>query len=227
VPDFVRQVHPNVHVVLSSEYPGLRDNGKFLPLSLMDRDCYYFTADDDIVYPPDYINAMLKKLAWYGEQVVVGVHGVLIPEQARTYFSGYRKVLLFKQGLEQDALVNNLGTGTVAFRSRLLKELDYRRFMHSGMVDLYLAVFCKSKGIPMVAIERPDDWLVEPEPESLSLYQEFVSKDEKQSELIRANGPWGYASIRAAVNAVSIRSEDAEVIERLRILVPDLHACLL
>jgi hypothetical protein len=149
---------------------------------------YYFTADDDILYPPDYVNTMIRKIEDYGRQAVIGVHGVVLADQPPGYFSAFRKVYLFKKALERDALVNNLGTGTVAFHSRRLAGLDYRPFAQSGMVDLFLAVFCKQRQIPMIAIARHDNWLLEMESTATRLFEQFRQADEKQAQLIRNHG---------------------------------------
>lgn len=231
VPDFVRDCHPKLTVRLSRDLPGLRDNGKFVPLLDRRDECYFFTADDDIEYPPDYVNALVKKIEHYGRLAVVGVHGVRIPEQPTGYFSGFRRVHCFSRELEQDMLVNNLGTGTVAFYSGSLARLDYRSFSHSGMADLYLAAFCKALGVPMVAVARPENWLVEMEDPALgpgggvqNLFTEGVRNDEKQSRLLRQHAPWGYAAIAQAVMAAARKPKAGE---HLRALLPILPQCLM
>ncbi|UZM91954.1 MULTISPECIES: glycosyltransferase family 2 protein [Pseudomonas] len=226
IPDFVRNCHPQVTAYLSKDHPGLRDNGKFLAFSTLAEDCYYFTADDDIVYPPDYVASMVRRIEDYERQAVIGVHGVLLPEQAEGYFTSFRKVHMFKKELERDALVNNLGTGTVAFHSGLLRGLDLTHFGTPGMADLHLSVFCKQRDIPMVALARPEDWLQELPSPNTSLYNEFRQADDQQSALIRAHKPWGYAAISKAVAGASMRATKPDTGERLQRLIPLLHACL-
>ena len=226
IPDFVRNCHPQVTVYLSKDHPGLRDNGKFLAFSALEEDCYYFTADDDIVYPPDYVASMVRRIEDYERQAVIGVHGVLLPEQAEGYFTSFRKVHMFKKELERDALVNNLGTGTVAFHSSLLRGLDLTHFSTPGMADLHLSVFCKQRDIPMIALARPEDWLQELPSPNTSLYNEFRQADDQQSALIRAHKPWGYAAISKAVAGASMRATQPDTGERLQRLIPLLHACL-
>jgi glycosyltransferase involved in cell wall biosynthesis len=226
VPSFISVIHPKVHVVRSQDAPGLRDNGKFLPLLSLAQPCYFFTADDDIEYPPDYVNAMLAKLEHYGGQAVVGVHGVLVPDQAEGYFSSWRRVFLFSKGLAKDQLVNNLGTGTVAFDTSCLPGLDYRKFAHAGMADLYLSVFCKRQGVPMVAVARPDDWLKEQPSGSPTLYTEFSQNDANQSHLIRTHGPWGYESIAQTLAALAGKPGADEAVVKLQALMPLMTQCL-
>lgn len=227
VPAYLKQNADKVVVRTSKEHPGLRDNAKFLPLLGLTKPCYYLTLDDDLYYPPDYVNALLKKLQHYENQVVVGVHGVLLPEYPTGYFSGFRRVLMFNHAQTADALVNNLGTGTVAFHSTALAGLDYRRFEHAGMVDLYLSAFCRQQGVPMVAIARHDDWVHEPDAPTQTLYDEFKADDAMQTALVKRGGPWGYAAIADAVEQLGRRQPDrTALVERLRAMIPPLRACL-
>ncbi|GAB6059380.1 glycosyltransferase [Desulfonatronum parangueonense] len=232
-PDFLRDCHPRVTIRLSRQLPGLRDNGKFVPLLEREQECYFFTVDDDIEYPPDYVNALVKKIEWYGRLAVVGVHGVLIPERPAGYFSGFRRVHWFGAELEQDQLVNNLGTGTTAFHSSLLTGLDYRQFKHAGMVDLYLAALCKTRAVPMIAVSRPPRWLMEIEtphdpqhPVTPTLFTEGCSNDAKQAQLVCQHAPWGYKAIIQAVEKATRRDASEEAKARLRSLLPRLPQCL-
>lgn len=229
VPSFVRNCHPKLTVRLSRDLPGLRDNCKFVPLLDRREACYFFTADDDIEYPPDYVNALVKKIEHYGRLAVVGVHGVQIPEQPTGYFSGFRRVHWFIRELEQDKLVNILGTGTVAFHSDCVVELDYRRFAYSGMVDLYLAAFCKTHGVPMVAVARPENWLLqleEPENSRPNLFVEGTQNDEQRSRLVRENAPWGFAAIDHAIDVAEKKAPGKGELSRLRAMLPLLRQCL-
>lgn len=226
IPEFVRLCHPQVKVLLSKDMTGPGDTGKFLPFSSLSEACYYFVADDGIVYPPDYAASMIRRIEHYNRQVVIGVHGVLVPDQPEGYHSNYRKVFSSKHGLERDALVNNLGTGTMGFYSGLLQGLDVSYFRKPGMTDLFLSVYCKERLIPMVAIARPENWLQERVSPTASLYQESPHNNTEQTMLIRENQPWGYEAIRRAVEGACAREKDARIGQRLQDLVPDLHACL-
>ena len=232
-PAFLEPWHSKLQVVLSHEQPGLRDNGKFLPLAaLAQQPCWLFTVDDDIAYPPDYVAALLKRLEHYGRQVVLGVHGVLLTEQAEGYFSArYRKVHGFSKALEADALVNVIGTGTMACHSSLLAGLSLEHFKQPGMADLYLASWCQQQQIPMLAIARHAGWLEQlGDPEACSLWAEFAQADPAQAALVRAHRPWGYAAIKDAVEAASTRARaddpESPLPERLEALVPALWPCL-
>jgi hypothetical protein len=227
VPGFVQALGGKARVYRSQEYPKLRDNGKFIALKSLETPVYYFTIDDDIVYPPDYVQAMIRKIECYRRAAVVGVHGVLVPDEPTGYYTGFRRVYCFDKALERDALVNNLGTGTAAFYSPVLQGLDYASFEQAGMVDIYLSIACKRRGVPMVAVSRHEDWLADINTQDASLYTEFKSSDQIQTRLLRAHLPWGYAGIQAALDLALAKTGDAALAERLKPLVPLLRQCTL
>jgi glycosyltransferase involved in cell wall biosynthesis len=222
VPDFVQQCHPKVTVVRSQQVPGLRDNGKFLPLLALAEPCYFFTCDDDILYPPDYVHTLVRKMEHYGRRAAIGVHGVLVPQEPQGYFTGYRKVFHFAVALEQDQLVNNLGTGTAAFYSGLLNGMDHRQFEATGMVDLCVAGWCRRQGVPMVAVARHERWLYEMANDAPNLFDEFAQADTPQTRLMQKHAPWGYRAIEQAL----ARLPQGEAAQRLHKLLPDLRDCL-
>lgn len=231
-PAFLEPWRTKLQVVLSQQQPGLRDNGKFLPLAQLSQPCWLLTADDDIAYPPDYVAALLKRFEHYGRQAVLGVHGVLLPEHAEDYFSArYRKVHNFTKALEADALVNVLGTGTMACHSSVLQGLSLDHFQQPGMADLYLASWCHQRQIPLIAIARHEGWLQQlGDPEADSLWAEFHQADPQQAAIVRSHHPWGYRAIRDTIDAAGSRAREGDpespVPERLQALMPLLWPCL-
>ncbi len=113
VPAFLK--HPRITVKVGGE--DLRDNGKFYFVPDV-QEGYVFTVDDDIVYPPDYVQALIRKIELYGRKAIVGLHGTIFANPLVTYFAD-RTLLHFKHPLERDRIVDQLGTGTVAFHTSL------------------------------------------------------------------------------------------------------------
>jgi glycosyltransferase involved in cell wall biosynthesis len=198
-PSFLEKYKDKCTVTQSSQAPGLRDNGKFLALGdyIKERKhAYYLTIDDDILYPVDYVNALIKQLDRFNKKCVVGVHGVILKNQPNGYFADRRIVYHFVRSLEYPRCVNILGTGTLAFHTSIFSDFDLSSFEESGMADIYFSIFCKNGRIPQVAIARHDGWLVDmnPTPED-TLFNEFKNDDSKQARLIVKNFPWGLQSI--------------------------------
>jgi len=47
----------------------LTDNGKFYSLDTIKEPEYYLTCDDDIIYPPNYVETIKKAIDYYGDLI--------------------------------------------------------------------------------------------------------------------------------------------------------------
>lgn len=187
VPDFLN--HPRIVVELGGV--DLRDNGKFHFVPKVP-DGYCFTVDDDIIYPPDYIQGLIRKIEIYGRKAAVGLHGTIFAKPFVSYFEG-RRVLHFRQSLARDQVVDQLGTGTLAFHTSLWRPSG-EHFDSTGMVDAWIAAEARRRDVTLIAVERRKAWLTPiPEPEDAppSLFQEFRQSSAKQSEIIAGCRGWG------------------------------------
>lgn len=185
VPSFLQ--HSRITVELGGKERNLRDNGKFF-FAAKAPPGYVLTVDDDIVYPPDYVQALVRKIEFYERRAVVGVHGTIFAKPIRSYFRG-RTLYHFELPLEHDVVVNQLGTGTVAFHTELLRP-DFDAFKTTGMADVWLALQCKAARAPMIAISREAGWLQPMGLEETTLFREFRNEDARQTELVRSVAPW-------------------------------------
>lgn len=213
VPEFISKHSDKINVYRSQEIEGLRDGGKFIFLEKLVNSGergYYFTIDDDIIYPADYSNALIKYIDQYNKKCVFGVHGVLLKDTPVGYFSDKRVVYNFTRSLEALKTVNIIGTGTMAFHSEVFDAFSISEFEKPGMTDIYFGRLCKRKNIPMVVIPREDDWLIDmnPSPEQ-TLYHEFKGKDRDQTEILVNSLPWGLQAINSCI---SYLSKDNEII---------------
>jgi len=187
-----------------------RDNAKFLQYDRLKRESnsfYYITLDDDLDYPYDYVLTLIDRIELFNRSAVVGVHGVVLEDSPSGYFRR-RFVYHFKSSLPNPSLVNNLGTGTVAFHSDLFQSLDPRKWPTGGMVDIFFSLEAKKLLVPMVCIDRSAGWLCEQKMpvENPTLFNEFQKKDAQILEQIMPFAPWGYRSILAAVNNQPLES---------------------
>ena len=190
VPEFLR--HPKITVARSQEHEDLRDNGKFFFLRNVAVG-YHFTIDDDIIYPPNYVQHLILKILQYRKRAVVGIHGVTFADPIERFYKD-RKVSVFWGGLNVDRVVNLLGSGTVAYHTSTV-ELDFKDFKVPGMGDLWLAVAAKRQKVPMIAVARAPKWLTSVQQNHAGLYEEFVGNDEIQTEVAVGEGPWDFKSM--------------------------------
>lgn len=223
VPEDLLQ-HPKLRIQRSQEV-GVdhRDNGKFLPFDALKAGgapFYFFCCDDDIVYPHDYVHTMLAALREHEHRVIAGVHGVIVEESPRAYFRRRFTYHFALDGLDAARLVNNLGTGTIAFHSDLFRSIDPAAWPRGGMVDIFFSLLCRRHDVPMLCIPRHAGWMVEADPaqSTPTLFAEFKNKEELITRELRTAAPWGFQGI-----ARTLAIQPPALRERLQAALPRFH----
>lgn len=183
IPDFLR--HSRITVRVGGR--NLRDNGKFFFMDTV-RDGYVITVDDDLEYPEEYVQTLIRKIEFYERQAVVGLHGTIYGKPFVSFFQG-RVLLHFEEGVANDTVVNQLGTGTVAFHTSTIRpKLEW--FKQTGMADVWFAVEARKRQVPLIAIERNEEWLASQGFEEKTLFREFRKNDRLQTQAVREMAPW-------------------------------------
>ncbi|WP_019482968.1 FkbM family methyltransferase [Arthrobacter sp. TB 23] len=185
IPTFL--IHPRIVVKQSDNLPNIKDNGKFY-FTADAESGYCFTIDDDINYPQDYIQTLIRKIEFYDRSAIVGIHGTIFAKPFVSYLDG-RTLYHFKKALRKDTIVNQLGTGTVGFHTDTVRP-SLNNFKNTGMADVWLAIKSKRSKIPMVCIERAANWLTPMERDEETLFNTFRGKFTTQTELIAEEGEW-------------------------------------
>nr|CDQ32850.1 hypothetical protein BN993_02277 [Virgibacillus halodenitrificans] len=185
-PDFL--LHDKFTVFHGVDYTDLSANGKVFSLGDIGS-CYFFTLDDDIAYPGNYVERMVESIKKYNNKVGVCVHGSVLPKWPQWYFERYA-LYPFQSSLSSDKFVNLIGSGTFAFHTDFLK-VEFSDFLPSIMVDLQFSISAKNQNIPLVSISRPKFWL-KALAQGEGLYQSFLFKKTVHTEKVIENAPWGF-----------------------------------
>ncbi|MBV7265561.1 glycosyltransferase family 2 protein [Erythrobacter ani] len=218
IPDFLSS--KKVEIYRSENYDiDFRDNAKFLMFDQCKKrfpeGFYYFTFDDDIVYPHDYVRHLIAGIDEFDRSAVVGVHGVLLVENPQKY-SRQRVVFHFSaDDLANPVLVNNLGTGTVGFWSGAFDKIAPEAWGAGGMVDIEFSVLARQMGVPMVCIQRHAGWLASGElaEDDVPLFRENKKKEGVIRDKLAAAKPWGYEGIEKSLQ--KLNNSTAEKLEKL------------
>jgi hypothetical protein len=211
----------SITVIRSEDHSyDFRDNAKFLPYNEVKRkygSFFYVTCDDDLEYPLDYVTTLIDRIESFDRSAIVGLHGVIVEEIPTGYFRRRLIHHFVSALLPHSKLVNNLGTGTVAFHSDVFESIDPRVWPISGMVDIFLSIEARKRFVPMICIDRSRRWLREQAmPEgNPTLFNEFNKKDEIIRDQLSMHEPWGYKGILEAVAA-----QPEELKEKLSRLLP-------
>lgn len=133
---------------------------RFYNYNDIDDDSYYFTIDDDILYPLDYVQVMIDNMKKYNNSHVCCVHGSIIDLNLESgYYRKNRIVYYFQKALLKNTQINIPGTGTACFYKKNIK-LNIKDYKYSNMSDVYTGCYLSAQNIKKISIKRQNYWLV-------------------------------------------------------------------
>lgn len=190
-----------ITVFRSSDHGDYRDNSKYFGLRCLGEDVYFFSVDDDIEYPGNYVSTLVAAIERYDRRALVGVHGVIYGAGSRLFQD--RAVLHFGEALAADLPVSALGTGTTAFHTSTL-PFDSLQFDEVGMADLMLSQLSAQQGVPAICVARPAQWLrgLDVPASTQNLYAESIVVDSPHDLFVRKGAVPGPGRIHQAVQAL-------------------------
>lgn len=125
----------------------LKDSGKFYWSGKL-KDEYYFTVDDDLIYPKSYFIEHLLLLRKYDNEIFVSLHGKVMLEKPKLFNDNINSYHCLRD-VNEDSWVNNCGTGVLLFdNSKYSISIDM--FKYHGMADLWVSTFCQKNKIPIL-----------------------------------------------------------------------------
>ena len=158
---------PKLDIILAG--PGCPDpdkgsHGKFHWVGL--EDGYYCTVDDDILYPPGYIDALVAGVEKYGRKAIVGYHGGRYrcrengPIPAGGFVRNHRILFPYDTATRKDIGVHTLGAGVMASYPRAL-GLDERAFAsaYGSGDDEDIALFAQKNRVPLMRLASRAGWI--------------------------------------------------------------------
>ena len=145
-------------------------------------DCYYFSCDDDIIYPPYYIQRMTELIEFYGNNCIITMHGrKMKPRPVKSYYRGHEKSYNLFYDVEKDIRIDVGGTGVMAFDTEYFK-IDYRKCIWPNMADIWVSKFAKQQNMPIIlAAHKGVDFKYQQCPDTI--YSKHSRKDKIQTQL--------------------------------------------
>ncbi|NHB95883.1 hypothetical protein [Photorhabdus stackebrandtii] len=175
IPQFLNR--DKIKVYMSHRFGDFGDASKFFPLK--NKSGYLFTLDDDLIYPPNYVEKLVLKIEKYKRQQFICVHGNIIDIDSLSSYYKYKKGVHFSRPLDNDITVNIPGTGTLAYHSSLY-SFSMESFQLKNMSDIWVAVIAKKRNIAIISIDRPDCWIrtsiSKTDPNSIYSNREYLDK---------------------------------------------------
>ena len=146
---------------------------------------YFFSCDDDIQYPPDYVRVMIAKLQQYDNKIILTNHGRVMNEKpVSSIYTDRKSTHHTFMEVKEDTEVDIGGTGVMAFHTDYFKPI-YKHFLRANMADIWIAKFAKEQGLKIIVNPHHDRWLIplDLNPNLSSIWKSKYGKDKLETEI--------------------------------------------
>lgn len=129
------------------------DRGKFY---LPKKNAHYFTLDDDLIYPHDYVMKTLRGIRKHRR--VVSWHGRTLNKDAGRYYNGGHQKYRCLGYVKNDVEVEFPGTGVMAWCSDDF-TFDIKDFESSNMADVWAGIKLINANNKAVVLAHKNGWI--------------------------------------------------------------------
>jgi len=157
----------------------LTDNGKFYFLQFVEEPEYYFSADDDIIYPPTYADDMVKEIEDYG--IIVTHHGRVLTNQYVSYYRGHAFFHCANE-VHSHCFLDVAGTGVTAFSTEYFNPKEIYKSPDKCMSDIIFSMAAKKLGKKITVVPHVCGY-IKPQPVEESIYTKHHRNEDRQIEL--------------------------------------------
>ena len=162
------------------------DNSKgdaFKFLNLENSDGYYLTIDDDLIYPPNYVEYMISNCKKYNNKKIITLHGKNFDEfPIISYYNSKKQIYHFLDEQNKDIKVQYGGTGVMCFHTSLLKtSIEY--FKYPNMADVWIGNLAKNNNLEIICVSRPKNFITQIG-QTETIYNSYSNNDKIQTNLV-------------------------------------------
>ena len=178
--------HEKIKVISSFDTGiDMGDAGKFYHVD-KEKGCYYFSIDDDLIYPSNYVNRTLEYLRKYANEVIVTSHGRKLKPGAVSYYKDSSASFPCLHDVEQEEFIHFGGTGVMAFDTSVVK-IDFAYFKRPNMGDIWMGLYARENSIPILVFPHKRGWIKHSDKFDMktTIFETSKDKDHYQNELIK------------------------------------------
>ena len=201
VPEFAKN-NPKIEYIIGEK--DLNASGKHF--WGMNPNEYYFTIDDDIEYPPNYVKDHLDFLAKFDDRAIISLHGNILPETPFSpMFAHPRYIKYTCMSPLRFNYQTNLGGQGVSVRNTNIVKIDVNKFKFFNMDDIEVGIQAVEQNIPIIVRrhEGRGKYLKYNPPSVATLFQTHRNNDGDQVR--RTNEvDWQFPAIEHSRGKVSV-----------------------
>jgi hypothetical protein len=132
------------------------DAGKFYKVDFF-KNSYYFSIDDDLIYPKNYVENTLNELKSVQDQSIVTYHGKIFKNETKSYHDvneNFRCLDVVKENKEIDFP----GTGVMCFHTSYFK-LRFSDFDFPNIADTIVGIEIKNQNKKCIVLKHEKNWI--------------------------------------------------------------------
>ena len=132
------------------------DNGKFHGLDYTNEPRYYFTLDDDLIYPPDYVEKTIAQIKEYG--CIISHHGRILNGLGLDYYHAHQ-FFQCTGNVNESVMLDVCGTGVTAFDTRYFHPKGLTDSENKRMSDLIFSLEAAKQGKTIGILPHKAGWI--------------------------------------------------------------------
>ena len=169
-----------IHVHDNSKEIDYTDNAKFIILSHLPDEVYFFSCDDDILYPEDYIEKTIEAIDKH--KTIVAYHGRKLRGKGLNYYQDH-SAFRCDQSFIETKKIDVCGTGVTAFRTDYFNPKDIYKSEDKCMSDLVFSLEAIKQGKEITHIGHYGNWIIPQINSGTTIYDRFNKDCSRQSEI--------------------------------------------
>lgn len=146
-----------IFVYDNSKNKDYSSHAKFYILHQLTEPVYFFSCDDDLIYPPDYVETLRKAIEKH--KCIVTAHGRILVSGQNSYYHG--RHICFRHNAEcaDDVILDTAGTGVTAFRTDYFNPVELYKYPTPRMADLAFSLEAAKQEKKIICIKHPYNWV--------------------------------------------------------------------
>jgi GT2 family glycosyltransferase len=158
----------------------ITDLGKFYGLK---ENVYYFSCDDDIVYPSDYVQKTIEEIEKHN--CIITYHGRKLKGKGLNYYNGHESYSAFRRCLDTKC-IDIAGTGVTAFNTNYFNPKDIISSTFMKMSDIVFSIEAKKQSKKIMLVSHSEGWIRE-QKTVINIHTEQSKNCNTQNKLIDEN----------------------------------------
>jgi len=150
---------------------------------------FMLTLDDDLIYPPDYVEKVVAGIEKYNRLAVVTFHGRLFKFPIADYATSHVWFVTFKDELHTDLFAHAGGTGCMGWHSDTISP-TMNDFPSPNMADTHFAILAQKKKVPICVLAHKSNWITEMYSESSIAITRAASGFLEHKKRVSEIGEW-------------------------------------